>query len=69
MRSTRFSAGGAPFPSLIAIFVLGLILVQGTGCGQRGPLYLPEAEPAADSSAQADDTSTETDPTDNEDKE
>jgi predicted small lipoprotein YifL len=52
----------------MAIFVLGLIVAQGAGCGQRGPLYLPEAEPAADSSAQTDDTSPETDPAD-EDKE
>jgi predicted small lipoprotein YifL len=68
MRGTRFSACGAAFRSLMAIFVLGLIVAQGTGCGQRGPLYLPEAEPAADSSAQTDDTSPETDPAD-EDKE
>lgn len=69
MRSTRFSAGGAAFRSLIAIFVLGLILVQSSGCGQRGPLYLPEAEPPADSSAQVDDTPPETEPADDEDKE
>jgi len=32
----------------LALFTASLILVTGlTACGQKGPLYLPEAQPAA----------------------
>jgi predicted small lipoprotein YifL len=51
MKSPRFRARGAAIRSMIAALALGLIAVSAGGCGQRGPLYLPEPEPAADDGA------------------
>jgi predicted small lipoprotein YifL len=48
MKSPRFRARGAAIRSMIAALALGLIAGSIGGCGQRGPLYLPEPEPAAD---------------------
>jgi predicted small lipoprotein YifL len=47
MKSTRFNAAGAAIRTAIAAILLTLTTASGSGCGQRGPLYLPEAEPGA----------------------
>ena len=51
MNSTRLCAAGVAFRSLAAAILLALIAASGIGCGQRGPLYLPDAEPVAGSPA------------------
>ena len=51
MKSPRLRARGAAIRSVIAALALGLIAVSGGGCGQRGPLYLPDSEPAANGEA------------------
>ena len=51
MKSPRFRTRGAAIRSVIAALALGLIALSSSGCGQRGPLYLPEPEPAADGGA------------------
>lgn len=53
MNSPRLPARSAAIRSVIAVLFLGFITASGGGCGQRGPLYLPEPEPAADGGAEA----------------
>jgi predicted small lipoprotein YifL len=38
---------------MIAASLLGLLAAWGTGCGQRGPLYLPDTDPGASEVAAA----------------
>jgi predicted small lipoprotein YifL len=61
MKSTRFSAAGAAIRTLAAAILLALAAASGSGCGQRGPLYLPEAEPGADGQAAAGDAAANAD--------
>lgn len=51
MNSTQFCALGVALRSLVAAMLLALIVASGIGCGQRGPLYLPDAEPGAGGAA------------------
>ena len=53
MRSTPFSPAGEAFRPMVAALLLALAAASITGCGQRGPLYLPDTEPGADSPAAA----------------
>ena len=48
MNSPRCCAPGAAIRIVIAALAVGLMAVSSGGCGQRGPLYLPEPMPAAD---------------------
>ena len=47
MNSTQIRARRGAVRSLFAACLLALIGAWGAGCGQRGPLYLPESEPDA----------------------
>lgn len=38
--------------TLIIMFLTALLLTGLIGCGQKGPLYLPDNEPATESSDQ-----------------
>lgn len=53
MNSTHMRARGAAVRSMIAASLLGLLAAWGTGCGQRGPLYLPDTDPGASEVAAA----------------
>jgi predicted small lipoprotein YifL len=55
MRSTHSLACGAAFRGALAALLLGLVALTCTACGQRGPLFLPDAAPAADRGAAASD--------------
>lgn len=39
--------------ALVAVAFVALLLTGLAGCGQKGPLYLPDDEPATDSSGSA----------------
>ena len=53
MKSTRLSPPGAAIRTMVAAILLTLTAASAIGCGQRGPLYLPETEPGADGQAAA----------------
>ena len=53
MKSTRFSPAGAAIRTMVAAILLTLTAASATGCGQRGPLYLPDPEPGPDGQAAA----------------
>ena len=53
MSSNHIRARRGAVRSVIAALVLGLLAASGAGCGQRGPLYLPESEPGGGEEAAA----------------
>ena len=61
MKSTRVSTAGAPIRTMVAAILLTLTAASASGCGQRGPLYLPQTEPGADGQAAAADAAANTD--------
>ena len=60
MNSTPIRLRGAVFRGTVAALLTGLIAVSVGGCGQRGPLYLPEAAPTAGAPDEARNSTKET---------
>ena len=59
MKITHMRARGGAVRSVIAASLLGLLASWGAGCGQRGPLYIPDSEPAAGEEAAAENAAQE----------